>query len=155
MIWDFLYRRRCDGKLMSEISLAYSVKLMSNPFHVLVCLSLACVIRAPHCVNTRDFQVDAIKDTFSYWKIITRQREVINIRQAQRLNDTVFVSGSPQAKFNERFFASHVWKIGGNTLLPSSWSVDQTVHGPQQANTLVMLRFAEHVGNSGCAVGTL
>ena len=55
------------------------------------------------------------------------------------------------------FFASRVSKIGGNSVIPSSWSVDQAVHGIQQANTLMMLRlqfarqlghgFAECVGN--------
>ena len=38
-IWVFLSRRRCDGKLVSEISSTYSVKLISNPLHVQVCLS--------------------------------------------------------------------------------------------------------------------
>ena len=31
VILDFLSRRRCDGKVMIEISFTYSVKLISNP----------------------------------------------------------------------------------------------------------------------------
>ena len=62
--------------------------------------------------------------------------------QTQSMNYAVFVSESPQARFHERNFASHVSKIGGNTMMPSSWSVDKTVHGLQQPNTLMMLHFA-------------
>ena len=62
--------------------------------------------------------------------------------QTQSMNYAVFVSESPQPRFHERIFASHVSKIGGNTMMPSSWSVDKTVHGLQQPNTLMMLHFA-------------
>ena len=98
-----------------------------------------------------------MKDTFSKWRVTARQHEVINIHKRQSMNDVVFVSESPEAKFHERFFASHVQKIGGNTMIPSSWSVDKMVHGLQQTNTLMMLQlqvsrqlgnwFAERIGN--------
>ena len=109
-----LRRRRRDGKVTIEISFAYSVKLISNTHHVLVCLSWACVARAPHCVNTRDSQVppiqivDAIKDMFSKLRATARQQEVNNINQTQSMNDAVFFSESPQARFHEEFLASHV-----------------------------------------------
>ena len=86
-----------------------------------------------------------------------RQREVIKTYQTQSMNDAVFISEGPQARFHERFFASHASKIGGNTVVPSSWSIDKTVHGLQQTNTLMRLQlqlsrqlgnwFAERVGN--------
>ena len=71
------------------------------------------------------------------------------MHKAQGLNEPIIVSESPQAKFHERFFASHVSKIGDNTLGPSSWSVDQTAYSFQQANTLVILQLqlARQLGN--------
>ena len=117
MILDFLSRRRCDDKVMIEISFAYSVRLISDPHHVLVCLSLACVVRAPHSVNTRDSQVHhsyrllMLSKTCSPNAVTARHYEVINIYQTQ-MNNAVFVSESPQARFHERFFAPHVSKIG-------------------------------------------
>ena len=101
--------------------------------------------------------VDVIKDMFSKWRVTASQHEVMNMNQTQSMYDAVFVSESPQAKLNEIFFASHVSKIGGNTMIPSSWSVDKTVQSLQQTNTLMMLQlqlsrklgnwFAERVGN--------
>ena len=53
-----------------------------------------------------------------------------------------------------------VSKISRNTVVPASWSIDKTVHGLQQSNTLMMLHvqlsrklgdwFAERVGNWLC-----
>ena len=55
--WDCLSRRRCDGKLLSEIFFIYCAKLVSHPLHVLLCLSQASVIHAPQCATTRNSQV--------------------------------------------------------------------------------------------------
>ena len=66
---------------------------------------------------------------FSKWTATARQHEVTDINQTQSMNDAVSVWESPQAGFHERFLAPHVSKIGGNTMIPSCWSVDKTVHG--------------------------
>ena len=42
------------------------------------------------------------------------------------MNDADFISESPQAGFHDGFLTSHVSKIGGNTVIPSSWSGDRT-----------------------------
>ena len=93
------------------------------------------MIRAPHCVNTRDSQVlHSYKLLILSKTYFSRLHKIINTNQTQSMNDTVFVLESPQAWFHERFLASHVSKIGGNTTTPYSSSVDKTVHGLQQPN---------------------
>ena len=122
------------------------------------------MIRAPHCVNTRDFQVPhsykLLMPSKTCYPIVeplhANMNSSINIKHRARMA-TSFFSKGPQARFHERFFASHVSEIGGNTVIPSSLSLDQTVHGFQHANILVMLqlqlsrqlgdRFAERAGN--------
>ena len=145
---DFLSRRRCDGKLMSEISFTYSVKLFSIPLHVLVCLSWACVIRAPHCVDTCDSQV-----SHSYRQLMPSKIRFPNgesLHASMKSSPyTKHSSESPQARFHERLI---LWlqysKICGNLVIPSSRSIDQVVYGFQQANTLMLqLQLSRHLVN--------
>ena len=69
---------------------------------------------------------------FSKWRVTARQHEVIDVNQTQSIDDAVFISESPLAGFHDGFLTSHASKIGGNTVIPSSWSIDKTVHGLQQ-----------------------
>ena len=66
---------------------------------------------------------------FSKWRVTARQHEVIDVNQAQSMNDTVFISESPLTGFHDGFLTFHVSKISRNTVVPSSWSIDKTVHG--------------------------
>ena len=150
MIWDFLSRRRCDGKVKIEISCVFS------EFIVGLCDLCAALIRDSHfpCVQ----MVIAVKNMFSKWRVTARQHEVIDVNQAQSMNDTVFISESPQAGFHDGFLTSHVSKIGVDTVVPPSWNIDKTVHGLQQSNTLMMLHFRDNSGTgshnmseTGCA----
>ena len=157
MIWDVLSRRRCAGKLMSDISFAYSVKLNSNSPHVLVCLSQGCEIRAPHCVNTLDSQVlhsyklvMPSKDMFPRCGSTATPRKITNLHRTQNLNDTFFrLEHVHKTTFHERIFTPHFAMIGGSWMIQSSWSVDQVVHGFQQTDTLVkfQLHCLRQLGN--------
>ena len=63
---------------MSDMSFMYFVKLISkSPLHVLLCLSLACVIRVPHCVYMRDSQsVDHIVHGFQQANTLVLQLQL-------------------------------------------------------------------------------
>ena len=54
-----------------------------------------------------------------------------------------------KARLHERFFAYHLSKIGDNSVMPSSWSVDSAAHAVHQVNTLLMLQFrlSKQLGN--------
>ena len=126
---------------------------------------------APHCLNTRDSHfvhsyrlLMLSKDMFSKWRVTARQHNVIDVNQAQSMNDTVFISQSPQTGFHDRFLIFHVSKISRNTVVPCSWSIDNTVHGLQQSNTLMMLHLqlsrnsgngSQNVSETGCTYSIL
>ena len=106
--WDVLSRRPCDGKLVSEIYFAHSVKLISNPCHVLVCSSEAWEIRSSHCVNTRDSQVH------HFFKLLVPSKTCLpcvepldaSIKSSTYTKHWA-VSKCPQARLHGRLFTSH------------------------------------------------
>ena len=115
---DLFSLRRCDGNSISDISFSHSVKLISKPLQVLVCLSHACVIRSPHCVNTRDFHAP-LSQRLLIWStpscrlpdsLVAKVKSSTCTRQ-KGFNDPLLVTKSSQASFYDRFFTSQGSKI--------------------------------------------
>ena len=102
------------------------------------------MICAPHCLNTRDSYFShsyklliLSKTCFPNGESVTaRQHEIIDVNQAQSMNDTVFISESPQTGFHDGFLTCQVSKISRNTVVPSSWRVRANLHrrGSVEAN---------------------
>ena len=167
MILDFLSRSRRDGKVIIE-NLFHEfceTDLKSAPCSnvLVVGMSDLCVALLEHSwLPLSPFVqiVNALKDMFSKWRVTARQHEVIDVNQTQSMNDTAVLSESPQTGLHDGFLTFHVSKINRNTVVPSSWSIDKTVHGLQQSNALMMSQlqlsrqlgdwFTERVGNCLC-----
>ena len=108
----FLSRRPCHGKLLSEISFHVLCEHRSQ-IHTMswcVCRSFAWFVRriacAHACLPCCSFMqfVDFVKDLLPECWVTAREYEIINLHHPRGLNDTVFVSKSPQGRFHDRFF---------------------------------------------------